>query len=114
MSTVGVLFHSVDPFLDAHLISMLGAPDAAADVLNFIGAAGDAIDLLIGPNLNPLRVTIDELRVAALDLIKGWVETEFGIPVASLENALRDPASLLDGGAGRYPWLGRSLHIRAG
>ena len=59
-----VLLHELDPFINDHMISMLGAPDVVGDARALLQSFSEILDDILGPALNPLRLVTDELQGA--------------------------------------------------
>ena len=96
VGAIDVLFEESDDFIDDHLLSMLGAPDAVGAVHDLLQALGDLVDEVVGPALNPLRIVGAALEEAAKDLIKDVIEEAYGIDVEQLEDFLTHPTAWLD------------------
>src|SRR4051794_37191830 len=86
----------MDPFINHHLLSMLGAPDFVGDINELLGVIGDAIDEIVGPALNPLRLAGAEIKEAAEDLVKDLIEEAYGIDVDQLSDFLMHPTHWLN------------------
>jgi hypothetical protein len=75
---------------------MLGAPDFVGDINELLGVIGDALDEILGPALNPLRLAEAELKKAAEDLIKDLIEEAYGVDVDQLADFLMHPTHWLN------------------
>ncbi len=91
----GLLFES-EPFINDHLLSMLGAPDAVGSLLDALGTLSAIFEDILGPTLNPILAPIEELKEFAKDLIKEEIEKTLGINVDQLRSFLTHPTYWLD------------------
>ena len=82
--------------MNHHLLSMLGAPDFVGDINELLGVIGDALDEILGPALNPLRLVGAELKEAAEDLVKDLIEEAYGVDVDQLSDFLTHPTHWLN------------------
>jgi hypothetical protein len=96
ISALDTLFAEMDPFVNDHLLSMLGAPDFVGDINELLGVIGDALDEIVGPALNPLRLVGAELKEAAEELLKDLIEEAYGIDVDQLSDFLMHPTHWLN------------------
>jgi hypothetical protein len=96
ISALDTLFAELEPFVNDHLLSMLGAPDFVGDINELLGVIGDALDEILGPALNPLRLAAAELKEAAEDLIKDLIEEAYGVDVDQLADFLMHPTHWLN------------------
>jgi hypothetical protein len=96
ISALDTLFAEMEPFVNHHLLSMLGAPDFVGDINELLGVIGDALDEVLGPALNPLRLAEAELKDAAKDLLKSLIEKAYGVDVDQLADFLMHPTHYLD------------------
>src|SRR3954452_15231429 len=96
IGSLDTLLAEMDPFVNHHLLSMLGAPDFVGDINEVLGVIGDALDEILGPALNPLRLAEAEIKAAAEDLLKDIVEEAFGVDVDQLADFIMHPTNWLN------------------
>jgi hypothetical protein len=96
IGALDTLFEVMTPFMNNHLLSMLGAPDLVGDINELLGIIGDALDEILGPALNPLRLIGAELKQAAENLIKDLIEEAYGVDVDQLSEFLTNPTHWLN------------------
>lgn len=90
------LSSSTDPFVNDHLLSMLGAPDAVGDVRKALDELTSRIDQIINAlNLpfNPVRAARDTVRRFARDLIKDAIEDTLGVDLDALQSFTAAPGA---------------------
>jgi hypothetical protein len=96
----GVLLDSAFPFIKDYLISALGAPDIAGDVLGAIVDISAFIRDVVSPILNPLLAPIADLTRIIEDYIKdfivGQINDALGIDLEQLASFLRHPTYWLN------------------
>jgi hypothetical protein len=91
-----VLFHELDPFINDHMISMLGAPDVVGDARSVLQGFADVLDSILGPAFNPLRLVEKEIKDLAKDLLKKQVNKALGIDIDLLSSFMKHPTYWLD------------------
>ncbi len=91
-----VLFHELDPFINDHLLSMLGAPDALGGIREALQAFSGVLDDILGPALNPLRLVTAEIKEKAKELVVEEINKAFGIDIEVLSSFLKHPTYWLD------------------
>lgn len=96
IGVTAVLFHELDPFINDHMLSMLGAPDALGDIRSALQWFSDVLDDILGPALNPLRVVEEEIKEFAKELIKEEINKAFGIDIDLLSSFMKHPTYWLD------------------
>lgn len=99
ISALDVLFDEVDPFINQHLLSMLGAPDFVGGLRQALQDLADDLDALLEPlgiAFNPLEELNAQIKELAKELIKDFVEEAYGIDVDTLHSLLTEPTSWLD------------------
>jgi hypothetical protein len=96
IGAVDTLFAEMEPYTNHHLLSMLGAPDFVGDINELLGVIGDALDEVLGPALNPLRLAAAELKDAAKELVKDLIQEAYGVDVDQLADFLMHPTHYLD------------------
>jgi hypothetical protein len=68
---VDTLLHEGNPFIDHHLLSMLGAPDFVGELRETLRDLADLLDEILAPlniALNPIRNVLNEIKEFAKDL----------------------------------------------
>lgn len=91
-----VLLHEMDPYINDHLLSMLGAPDVVGDARAILQAFSSILDDILGPALNPLRLVTAEIKELAKELIIDQINRTFGVDVEVLASFLKHPTYWLD------------------
>lgn len=94
--TLDVVFHESDPFINDHLLGMLGAPDFVGGLRAALQDLSDEIDLLLGPALNPIREPLADIKEIAKDHVKQAISDRFGIDIDLIKDFLSSPSSKLD------------------
>lgn len=97
-NNVGMLdtiINSADPFINQHLLSMLGAPDFVgglrAILQEVLDAIDDIMDAILGP-LNPVRTALAQIKEFAKDLLKDAIGGVLGVDIDSLHGFLTHPS----------------------
>lgn len=92
---LSTIIDSADPFINQHLLSMLGAPDFVGglreilqEVMDFID---DIMDAILGP-LNPVRTVLAQIKEFATDLLKDAIGAVLGIDIDALSSFLTQPS----------------------
>lgn len=93
---VDTLFHETDPFINDHLLSMLGAPDFVGGLREALGELSDLIDSIVGPALNPIREPLAQLKEFAKDKVKEAINDRFGIDIDLIQDFISSPSSKMD------------------
>ena len=96
VGVVDTVLWSSEDFINDHLLSMLGAPDAIGDLRALLADIADTIDDILGPALNPLRAVSNEVKNFAKGLVKDALSERFGIDVEQIESLLADPTTRVD------------------
>lgn len=99
VTTVDTVLAEAEPFIDNHLVSMLGAPDLVGDFLQFSNQLGDQIDTLVGQlglPFNPLREVRDRVKDAAKDFIKDMIRQHFDVDLDLIEEEFKNPSAKMD------------------
>ena len=91
-----VLLHELDPFINNHLLSMLGAPDVVGDARAILQTFSSILDDIIGPALNPLRLVTAEIKELAKEIIIEEINNAFGVDIEVLASFLKHPSYWLD------------------
>ncbi len=92
---VDVVFDSLDPFINAYLLSMLGAPDFVGDVRGAVQDILTEVDavlgILLGP-FNPIREALATIEEYAKDLITDAISSALGVDIDALHSLLTQPS----------------------
>ncbi len=91
-----VVLHELDPFINDHMLSMLGAPDALGDIRSALQWFSGVLDDIVGPALNPVRLVTAEVKEIAKNLIIKEINKAFGIDIDVLSSFLKHPTYWLD------------------
>ncbi len=91
-----VLFHELDPFINDHMLSMLGAPDVVGGARELLQAFSSILDDILGPALNPLRLVTAELKELAKEIVVKEINKAFGVDIEVLSSFLKHPSYWLD------------------
>jgi hypothetical protein len=94
--TIDAIFYSADPFINDHLLSMLGAPDFVGGLREALADLSHVIDQVVSPALNPLRKVSDAIKDEAKEMVKDLLEDRWGIPVDKVEFLLDNPSARMD------------------
>jgi hypothetical protein len=94
-----ILF-ATDDYINDHMLSMLGLPDAVGPIREALEELSDLLDEIVGPALNPFRLAIDELKEVIHDMIKDAIRDATGIDVEELKGFLTHPTRWMCGDAG--------------
>ena len=92
---VDVLLYSSEDYIEDHLLSMAGAPDAAGDLVDIIGNLSDFLSDVLGP-LNPITAPLAEIKEYVTELIKDEIAEAFGIDVDHVKSFLTSPTHWMD------------------
>ena len=87
---VDVLLYSSEDYIEDHLLSMAGAPDAVGDLLDAIGNLSALFSDVLGP-LNPITAPIAEVKEYVTELLKDEIAKAFGIDVDHIKSFLTTP-----------------------
>ena len=99
IGALDVVFNEIDPFINEHLLSMLGAPDFVGEIRALLQEVLATIDAVLGPVLgafNPLRESLLQVEEFAKDLIKDLIAETLGIDIDLLKSFLTSPTSWLN------------------
>jgi hypothetical protein len=97
-----VLFDQADPFINEHLLSMLGAPDAVGGLRQALQDLSSELDAILGPlgiPFNPLDELGAQLKEIAKEMVKDVVKDALGLDIDAYQSMVSQPASWLDAGA---------------
>jgi hypothetical protein len=97
LDTIGF---ETDDYINGHMLSMLGLPDAVGPIREALDALADLLDEIVGPALNPFRLAIDEIKDAIKDLIKDEIRKATGVDVEEVKGFLTHPTRWMCGDAG--------------
>lgn len=92
---VDVLLYSSEDYIEDHLLSMAGAPDAAGDLVDVIGNLSDFLSDVLGP-LNPITAPLAEIKEYVTELIKDEIAEAFGIDVDHVKSFLTHSTHWID------------------
>lgn len=98
IGAVGVVIDQADPFINQHLLSMMGLPDAVGGLRGLLQEFSETIDDFVGPALNPVRLLSHELHEKAEDFVKQELSRRYGIDVDQITDFLDSPSSKMDEG----------------
>lgn len=93
---VDTVLWASDDFINDHLLSMLGAPDAIGDLREILEVIADELDSILGPTLNPLRTLNNAIEDKAKEIVKDALSERFGVDVDLIEDLLEDPTTRMD------------------
>jgi hypothetical protein len=96
---VDLVLNEADPFINAHLLSMLGAPDIVGVARDFIMDFSETLDEILGPALaifNPIEETLAEIEEFAGDLIKDMIKDWTSIDLEAFESFSKHPTAWLE------------------
>ena len=94
IGTLDVVLNEVDPFINDHLLSMMGLPDFAGDVrriVNDVRAIFEDILEQVLALFNPLREVLVDIKNFIVDLLLGALSDVLGIDVVALADLLKEP-----------------------
>lgn len=89
-----VLLDQSDDFINAYLISMLGAPDAVGGLREALAELSGPLDLILGAlglPLNPIKETDAQIDEFAKNLVLQMVEDRFGIDIEQVKEFVTHP-----------------------
>jgi hypothetical protein len=95
VSIVDVMLYSSEDYIEDHLLSMAGAPDAAGDLVDIVGNISDLLSDVLGP-LNPITAPLAEVREYVTNLIKDEIAEAFGIDIDHIKSFLVSPTHWLN------------------
>lgn len=96
VGALDVLFREVDPFINDHLLSMAGAPDALGDIREALQAFSGLLDDIVGPAANPLRVASAAIKEELKQLVLEQIRESYGVDVELLSSFMKHPTYWLD------------------
>ncbi|HEU4514821.1 MAG TPA: hypothetical protein VFR87_17055 [Nocardioidaceae bacterium] len=91
-----VLFHELDPFINDHLLSMAGAPDALGGIREALQSFSGLLDDIVGPAANPLRVASAAVKEEMKKLLLKQIKESYGVDVELLSSFMKHPTYWLD------------------
>lgn len=91
-----VVFHELDPFINDHLLSMAGAPDALGGIREALQSFSDLLDDIVGPAANPLRVATAAIKEELKQLVLEQIKESYGVDVELLSSFMKHPTYWLD------------------
>ena len=96
---VSVVLEESNDFINDHLLSMLGLPDAVGDLRALLQEASAVIDSVVGPALNPVGLALHEVQELAENIVKDELSRRFGIDIDQITDFLGSPSSKMDVGS---------------
>ena len=109
---LGVVLDAINPFINAHLLSMMGFPDLVGDIKAAVEEVMDVVDdimnTVFGPVLNPINAALAEVQQFIEDGIKDAISEVLGVDIEALESFLTEPSRwvCLDSTVFTFPVLG--------
>jgi hypothetical protein len=94
IGTLAVVLHEVDPFINDHLLSMIGLPDFVGDVRRIVGEIQDFFEDLLFSLLMPLNPVLEplaDIKHYLEDLIADTITSVIGVDLEALGNFLKEP-----------------------
>ncbi|MDQ3067783.1 MAG: hypothetical protein M3R12_11645 [Actinomycetota bacterium] len=90
VGVVDVLLYSSEDYIEDHLLSMAGAPDAVGDLLDAIGDLSDLFSDVLGP-LNPITAPLADIKEYVTEFLKDEIGKAFGIDIDHIKSFLTSP-----------------------
>lgn len=90
IGALDVLFHEADPFINEHLLSMLGAPDFVGGLRQALQDFSDDLAVL-GIPFNPIEEALADIQELASEIVKDLIEEAYGIDIDQLKSFLTHP-----------------------
>ena len=93
-----VVLNEANPFINDHLLSMLGLPDFVGDLREIFGEISDVFEDILayaGLPFDPVFGAIAEIKSFIGDLIKDAIEEVIGVNVETLEAFIKEPSRFL-------------------
>lgn len=94
IGALDVIHHEIEPFLDDHLLSMIGFPDFLIElgaILDSVAEFVDDIITYIGLPFRPFEEAIAELKAYLRGLVKDKIAESFGIDIDAMEQFIHSP-----------------------
>lgn len=95
VGALDVVMEETTPFIEDHLLSMVGLPDAVGQVAEILGEIGDAVDdvlAYIGLPFKPIDEAKDKLVNYVKSLIENAIWDVLGVDIKALADILKSPA----------------------
>ena len=92
---VDVMLYSSEDYIEDHLLSMAGAPDAAGDLVDMHRQHQRPSSDVLGP-LNPITAPLAEVKEYVTKLIKDEIAEAFGIDIDHIKSFLLTPTHWLN------------------
>jgi hypothetical protein len=89
-----VMLYKADPFIEDHLLSMLGLPDVVGDLAGALDVINEFLADIIP--FNPISAGIAELKEIAKELVKDAVEESLGLNLDHLKSLITSPTYWLE------------------
>ncbi len=90
-----VVLDSINPFINAHLLSMMGFPDLVGDIKeaveDILAVVDDIMATVLGP-FNPLRAGLATVTEFIKDGIKAAISEVLGVDIDALQSFLTEPS----------------------
>lgn len=111
VGTLDVILDEIAPFINDHLLSMIGLPDAVGEVREILGDVADVVEDIIdyiGLPFLPFEEAIADLEEYIKDLIFDQIEESFGIDIEAMQEFIHSPNRFvcLDNTPFHLPFLG--------
>jgi hypothetical protein len=103
-----VLFDQADPFINTHLIGMLGFPSVVGSARQLLLDLADTIRPILQAIPNPLALAIDQVKKTALAIAKDILEQRLNLDVDAVGDYLSAPSSKMDDGEFVYSHEGEA------
>ena len=94
-----LVFDQADPFINAHLLSMLGAPDFVGGLRELLQDFSDLLGDILGPlgiPFNPIEEALAEIKEFAKDIVKDFIKEHFGIDFDEAKDFITHPTHWLN------------------
>lgn len=96
----GLVLHEVDPFINEHLLSMVGFPDVVGDARALLQDITDLVatvlDEIFGPALNPINQLKADVEEYVEGLLKDFIKQRFGFDIDEMIAFWDSPSSKMD------------------
>ena len=100
ISTLSTINHETAPFVNNHLLSMLGAPDDVGTIRKYLTKAIAWLDDVVGPAANPLREAGLAIENAIGTVVKDQIRKATGVDYDQLHDLLTRPDRWMCGAGG--------------
>lgn len=96
VSATDTLFLAIDPFVNDHLLSMIGLPDVVGKIRTFLDKLTRFVNKVLGPALNPFRAARDVIKTKLKEFLNDAIRETFGIDVEVLSSFVKHPTYWLN------------------